>query len=343
MVTQRFVPLLLAVVLGCSDGASDVAPPPDAAPPEDLVYETLTHRFDSVHAESGQEIWNVCQSWSLGNEEPLYVTAVRQRNDGGWHHSNWFYVTPDMFDGPDGTWPCSDRNFNEVAAGFGGGVFFAQSTQAREEEQRFPEGFAIRLPPHARIAGGIHILNTSGEAFDTALEFEVDLIAEEDVVQVLQPMSFTNMALNIPPYSRSTFTMECNFIEPTDFDMHYVLAHYHEWGELLRLEVMGGQRDGETLYETTSATGEPVGMTLDPPFEIRGATGLRLTCGYENDENRTIRYGLGGQEMCVFLAYLTGGRKYGGVSTTAESTFVGEEDGVQRFEAPCAVIGTPGN
>ena len=45
---------------------------------------SLTHAYDAQMLEVGQETYDICQSWVLGNDEPLYVTGVRQTNDGGW-------------------------------------------------------------------------------------------------------------------------------------------------------------------------------------------------------------------------------------------------------------------
>ena len=42
--------------------------------------------------ERGEEVSGECQSWTLNNDEPLFVSKVRQTNDGAWHHSNWFFV-----------------------------------------------------------------------------------------------------------------------------------------------------------------------------------------------------------------------------------------------------------
>ena len=53
---------------------------------------TLSHTYEPRMLERAEETSDFCQSWVLGNEEPLYVTKVRQTNDGGWHHSNWFFV-----------------------------------------------------------------------------------------------------------------------------------------------------------------------------------------------------------------------------------------------------------
>src|SRR6185503_4198173 len=129
----------------------------DAGSGQDAGSDTetvLRHTFQAVDMEPGQEITTLCQSWTIGNDQPLYVNSVRALNGGGWHHSNWVIVPDTIYDGPDGTWPCNERGFTQVGAGTqGGAVLFAQSTQATDEEQRFPRGAAIVLPAHVRVIG----------------------------------------------------------------------------------------------------------------------------------------------------------------------------------------------
>ena len=62
---------------------------------------TWSYTFPSVFVESGTEHDYDCQAVTLNNEEPLYVTGVRQTNDGAWHHSNWFFVPETTYPGPD--------------------------------------------------------------------------------------------------------------------------------------------------------------------------------------------------------------------------------------------------
>lgn len=299
--------------------------------------ETLRHEFPPVDVASGEEVSWLCQSWTLDNDEPLWVREVRSSNDGAWHHSNWFFVRDSMYSGPDGTWDCGERDFSEPGAALAGGVFFAQSTQATEEAQRFPEGAAIKLPAHARILGDIHLLNVTGEDKSTAIRFEVETMPEEEAETHLAPMSFTNVALELPPRQQSHFSMECDLeshlAAPADFGFYYVLPHYHDLGTLLRLEAVGGPNDGEVLFETRGEVGEPLGQAFDPPRSLDGATGLRLTCGFDNPRDEVVRYGIGDQEMCVFLAFTDSRKRFAAIAD--ENTPVGESDGIALNESNC--------
>jgi len=327
--------LLLGVVIsGCNDQSNS----PDIVP-------TMTHSFEALQVGVGEEVSGVCQSWTLDNETPLYVSKVRQRNDGAWHHSNWFFVPEDTYPGPDGTWDCEERGFHDVSAALAGGVFFAQSTQALEELQAFQEGAVLEIPPRHKIVGGVHLVNVSAAALDTALHFDIETIDEEDVKVRLRPISFTNTALDIEPQAESRFGMTCNVGEqfqnmlgvPADYDVYYVLAHYHEWGNYFRLSFVEDDGAERTIFELRNSVGEPLGTTLDPPMSSRGAPKLRVECGYINDTDRRLRYGLGGQEMCVFLAYTDADLTIG-ASSGVNDALGQSPDGVFMNETSCGTI-----
>ena len=79
------------------------APRPTAAP----LTATLTHDFGRYELGPGEEVASQCVSWTLGNEQSLWVSGVTISNQGAFHHSNWFVVPDDMYEGPDGYWNLS--------------------------------------------------------------------------------------------------------------------------------------------------------------------------------------------------------------------------------------------
>ncbi|MCS6797037.1 MAG: hypothetical protein NZ898_00665 [Myxococcota bacterium] len=310
---------------------------------------TWIHAFEPFDAATGTEIVDVCQSWTLHNDEPLWVTAVRMENDGAWHHSNWFFVPESVYRGPDGgdgdgTWPCAERGFDQVGAASAGGVLFAQSTQARAEEQRFAAGAAIRLPARVRIVGSIHVLNL-GPPIRTGIRLTLETLPESEVRVRLAPLNMSYFALDLPPRRRSAFAVSCDFEtpyrrllgRPLDFGIYYVLPHYHTLAEGLRLELVGGPNDGQVVFSTDAAIGDPLGRGYDPPFSLVGATGLRLTCAYDNPRDERVVYDIGDQEMCDVLVYTDSPLIIGGWARTGMP--VGDDpEGVALHEGHCEVL-----
>jgi len=315
------------------------------------ITPTLTYTFEPIAVGSGEEVSGVCQSWTLNNTETLYVSKIRQRNGGAWHHSNWSFVPEDTYPGPDGTWDCDDRGFDEVHAGLAGGAFFSQSTQTLVELQAFPEGAVLEIPPGHQIVGGVHLLNVLAAPMNTALTFDIETIPEEDVRVRLRPITFQNTHLDIEPQAESRFGMTCNLEAPfentlgapPDYNIYYVLAHYHEWGNYFRLSFVDDEGGDRTIFELQSSVGEPLGTTIDPPINSQSASSLRVECGYMNTTDRRLQYGLGGHEMCVFLAYTDADIKIG--ATSGGNTAMGpNEDGVFMNETTClGVLGAPAN
>jgi hypothetical protein len=301
------------------------------------ITPTLTHSFAPLAIEAGEEISGVCQSWTLDNDETLYVSKIRQRNEGAWHHSNWFFVPEDTYPGPDGTWDCDERGFHDVSAALEGGAFFAQSTQALEELQAFQEGAVLEIPPRHKIVGGVHLVNISASPLDTGLSFDIETIPEQNVQVRLRPIAFTNTALDIEPQAESRFGMTCDLGVSSDYNIYYVLAHYHEWGNYFRLSFVDDDGGERTIFELRNSIGEPLGITLDPPINSQDASKLRVECGYINDTEEPLTYGLAGHEMCVFLAYSDAPLKLG--ATSGDNTAMGpDENGVYMNETACGGV-----
>ncbi len=343
--------LLLASCSGDpAPAATDAAPATDAAadaPPVDTHAQTLSHRAGPWEIPAGGERTDLCESWTLHNDEPLYVNTVEMAAVAGMHHSNWFFVPDNVFDGPDGSWRCRDRGFDQGAAAALGGVFFAQSTQATREAQRFPAGTAFVVPPHARVIGALHMLNTSGAARSIDLTLTVRTLARSEVRTRLSPFYLEYGPLDLVPHGRSQFDVECPLDErarqvtgaPLAMRFFYGLAHYHELGTSMRVTVLGGPMDGRALYENDARLGDSWARTMEPAVDISGATGLKLTCVYDNPSSRNVRYGNGDGEMCIWFGFTDSAFQWaarapiGGAHTRGET-----RDGVTYNAAPCSEI-----
>jgi hypothetical protein len=305
---------------------------------------TWSHKFPSIYVPSGEEKDYDCQSWTLDNDETLYVTGVRQQNDGAWHHSNWFFVPEDKF-GDDGTWDCRDYRFDMVSAAISGGVVFAQSTQTFEEVFRFPQGSAVVIPPRSKVIGALHLVNIAAGAIDTSITLEFETAEPADVEVSLQPLSYLIYSLAIPSQQESRWRMTCPMeraykaLGPEDrFGIYYVLGHYHSWGNYFALSYVDEDGGERPIVELESVIGDSLGRIIDPPVFANGAPGLKVTCGYYNSTDAPLVWGNNAEdEMCMFLAYVGAPVKV--VSWGSEpSEEVGMVDGVRTFEADCGDV-----
>lgn len=351
---MRAIALVLpfALVAGCDssdpgepdDGVTDDgadAPTDDGAGPGEM-----SHDFEPIAVEAGTEVTSMCVSWSLGNQEPIFVDTVSMEAGPGWHHSNWFYVPAGTFSVDDGNWECGDE-FDQIQAALAGGVLFAQSTQATDETQRFADGAALELPANAVVVSQIHLVNAADVAIDTGVSMTLGAVDEADVAIRLRPLSFDFHQLAIPPNQRSRFETSCDMEDatgaPLDISLYYVLPHYHSWAEGMDIALAGGERDGEEVYQIESGIGEPLGSTLTPPLSMSGSRGIRFSCSFDNSSDRTIGYGNNqNDEMCIFLAFTDSQLSFGGGVLTGEPVLRGIEDGVAVYDGGCTAFGLQG-
>ncbi len=308
---------------------------------------TFERRISETTVAPGQEIDQLCQSWTLDNPTELWVSNVRMDNGGVYHHSNWYNAPDNLYEEPDGAWPCEDAAFDELTAAVNGGYLFAQSTQVDEEAQVFPPGVAVRIPPWSKIVGMTHLLNAGTAPVDTYMSLSFDTIPPDDVTVKLTPARMQYDDLTIEPMAQSEFTADCSLADvhqdaigaPLSYKLFYALPHYHSLGIHAQLEVSGGPNDGQVLFET-NGYGEAAGVAFSPPLDLVAleGTGLRFSCTFDNPRSEEVGWGIGDQEMCVIALFaetpmaFQGGVPQGGVTTT-------DPDGVIGHAGDCQVFG----
>ena len=304
----------------------------------------LHHDFTEFETASGEEVLGLCQSWTLDNDEELFVNAVELVQNEASHHSNWTFVPDDRYAGPDGVWPCDERNYDQLSAALAGGVLYAQSTQAAKEVQKFPDGAVVRLPPHARVIGDVHLLNPTDRPIRGRVEMTIYSLDPGDVRVRLSPFHLTYDALDIPPRSTSRFTGECelsSYFEsatgtPLAMTLYYALPHTHALGTRFFFEVVGGPDDGRSLLDVDGFNSEARGRLYDPPLDLAGATGLRFGCEFDNPRNESVGWGFGDQEMCEMLGFADMDIVF--ESRVDEANADGADGETQLFTGPCSTL-----
>lgn len=274
----------------------------------------------------------------------------RLTTGAGFHHSNWLFVPEDVFPGPDGTFDCNERGYSEAIAAVFGGVLFAQSTQSPHEIQAFAPDVAVRLPARQKIVAQLHLLNASDKALHVTPNLKVTAIPEEQVNVRLAGLSFQNQALALPAGRRSRFTVECDLAtphqrlldRPLDFRVYYALAHYHELGMGMAIDAVRADGSSMSIYSTANAVGDSLGGPIDPAFDMSGFSKLRMSCDFYNPRSQAVGWGIGDQEMCVFLAFSDSTFLWsGGVNTRQEPQNETQVGNMLQYTNPCMVVPLP--
>ncbi len=321
---------------------------PDTCSTDSDIAARFTHNFGDITLQAHQEIASQCVAWTLNNEEPLYVNQVTLSNGGAYHHSNWFVVPESLYPGPDGFFRCGDRGFDELGSAVSGTVIFAQSTQSVAETQALARGAVIKIPPRHKIVSGVHLLNLQNRAHETFLRMSLGLVHPSDVSVILAPFRLTYYTLDIPAESEARFSTECDLAtpfanvakRPLDLKLYWVLPHYHELGNFFSVEILGGPNDGQLIHSIDTFNAEANGKAFDPPLDLTGSTGLRLTCGFFNPRNQSVGWGIGDQEMCVMLG-LADSDVLMDAFMVGDNIVDGEVNGIVMNHGECASIALP--
>jgi hypothetical protein len=316
--------------------------------------------FGPFTVQPSQEIIGQCVQITLHNDTTLFVNQIEIETGPGFHHSNWFFVPDDdlaagrvgVFPGPDGTFNCEDRGFDQIEAALRGGVLFAQSTQSEHDVQAFPDGVALKVPAHSKLVATIHLLNATDQPLHLTPKLTLTQLPENQVTTVLAGLSFENHALALPPNKRSSFALDCDLTPawqklynlgnvPTatpSFKLYYALAHYHALGTGLTIDGVRPDGTSARIFSTDAAVGDALGSTLSPTFDMTGFTRMRFSCDYFNSTAQTVGWGLGDQEMCVFLAFTDSDYFWAGGALGDDGAGDGTmTDGVMSFQHQCSV------
>lgn len=318
---------------------------------DDPDRETVTHFFGELNLEPLEEI-TPCVSWTIGNEESLWIEQTDLYNQGMYHHSTWIAVPEEKYPGPDGFWDCNERGFDEVDAALSGTVLIAQSTQSLWETQRYgPEdaGVVVKIPPRHKLVAVNHVLNVSNRPITTGITMNIHLVHPKLVETVLVPFRLAYWDLAIPPAengvpTESDFNAECRLEQafdsnglPIDTRVHYLLPHTHDLGKRFFVDIIGGERDGERIVDIQGFNAQGNGQSFFPPVDLAGAEGLRMTCGFANERDEVIEWGIGDQEMCEMLGMADSSLVMDfGVNNNEELEPI---DGVRQFGGSCSGVG----
>lgn len=302
------------------------------------------HEFADFTVQPNEEVLDLCQSWTLNNDQDLWVNAVELDQNTQSHHSNWLFVPSNQFEGPDGVWPCKDRGYTELQAAIAGGVLYAQSTQTVHEVQKFPEGVAVRIPARSRIIGDVHLLNVTDHVATGHVTLGLYTIAASAVKVKLAPFHLTYHKLDIPPKLTSRFFGECDIDKasrsvidkPLSMQVYFILPHTHALGSRYFVEVLGGPHDGESIFDVRGLSGESRGRYYTTPIDMAGAKGFRFGCEFDNPRNQAVHWGFGDQEMCENLGFIASDLAF--EATVSNVASAGMDGKIPTFTGDCSVV-----
>lgn len=276
---------------------------PLAPPPAGSGLQLRIERF-AVSANFERELFVYRK---LGNAEPLYVKRIQTRMRPGSHHLLLYTFaagTPSLL------LPAENRvrdirlpggalNLLEMAP-MAYHVFFAGS-MTPESDYTFPEGVALRLPANAGLDLNAHYANRTAAELPGEAYANLHTVPAASVTKTARTLNCGNTRIELPPRTRTTVEHVCRMDEATT--VFLLTSHMHELGERFAIYAVGGDRDGELLYENRDWE-HPVILPLARPLALRAGEGLRAVITWNNTTDRVVRFGLTSRdEMGIVFGY----------------------------------------
>ncbi len=287
----------------------------DATPQNTAAFEPLPPPPAGQGIQLHADAFTVAQGFErelfvlrpLANNEDIYIKRIEFRMRPNSHHFVLYTfdsTPPPLFQpqpnvvrdirNPDGT-----MNFaNMVPMAYH--VFFGGSMQPSFAYD-FPPGVALRMPAGAALDMNVHYVNRTagtlaGEAF--ANLYTTNLASVQHVAKTL---NLSNTSIVLPAGKRTT--LEKTFLMAQTTTVFGLSSHMHMMGERFEIRIVGGARDGETVYVSTDWEHPPMAI-LDKPIVLQKGEGLKSVITWNNTMNHTVQFGLlSTDEMGIVFGY----------------------------------------
>jgi hypothetical protein len=289
---------LLVAVLAAGCGGNAV-PPGKESPPAARVEIRLRVGTLAPGAERER-----CRYLQLDNAEPLWVRRFELSATPGLHHSNVMALGGIPTEGEEPCFGFPDRVMRNAVTSQPRQLF-ASSSQVSQQQIELPPGVAVRIDPRQQVMFNYHYINVGEKAIEPEVVLDLTAIPESEVRHPATTWAFVNTDVHIPPRQGATLTTECVF--PFDVQIVSIAPHMHRLGKRLRVEWMGGARDGEVLFES-DRWDDPRAAIFDPILAFPSGQGMRFTCEWNpNPGDTEVTFGERYEdEMCIVFGYAVG-------------------------------------
>jgi hypothetical protein len=272
-------------------------------PPPDRGYQLRIERFGvAPHFERELFVYR-----GLGNTTDVFVNRMQTVMRPNSHH---FVIYGFNRDTPAWVIPAPDR-IRDIRRPDGSLDLLAMVPMAyhvflggamtSDTDWSFPPGVALRVPANSSLDLNSHYVNRTDAEIRGEVYTNLHTVDPASVVHEAHSLNLGNQDISLPPGQRTTVTR--TFTMPRPVAVLQLTSHMHELGERFVIRVVGGSRDGEIVYQTTSWS-HPDIVSFDPPLRLSSGEALRSEVTYNNTRTRTVTFGLTSQdEMGIIFGY----------------------------------------
>ncbi|MDX2245263.1 MAG: hypothetical protein SF052_00690 [Bacteroidia bacterium] len=243
----------------------------------------------------------------LNNSSDVFVKQVEISMRPGTHH----FILYDFQQGAEKPTPNQYRDLRDPWGGYilptvlsiQDQVFF-YGTQWRLTDYEFPNGVALRLKAGHGLDMNSHYVNRTNDTVTGEVFVNVHTVPASEVSHVAENIFLSNEDFELPPGKVTTIKKTYTFGERRHIFM--LSSHAHQHMTEFRIFAVGGSKNGQLLYYTNDWQHPPI-LEMNPPLVLEAGQGLRAEATYNNNESKTLRFGLLSEDemMIIFGAYYT--------------------------------------
>ncbi|TAE25956.1 MAG: hypothetical protein EAZ92_11385 [Candidatus Kapaibacterium sp.] len=192
------------------------------------------------------------------------------------------------------------------------GRTFVIGSQLKQETIEFPEGMAMKIPSTWLLDLNSHYTNGTRETTQGEVLLNLHSTTPDKVKTLVKPLELGFYNLSLLP-KRET-VVETTFLVggasqrgrdrfdagDTVINLIGVTSHTHRMGRRFVVQIVGGARNGETIYTCTNWLNPPL-VHFKTPIVLRRGEGLKSIATYFNDTDEPVSFGFRSTDEMNFI------------------------------------------
>jgi hypothetical protein len=170
-------------------------------------------------------------------------------------------------------------------------------SQGRYVDERFPAGVGTVLQGGQKLAVEYHVVNDTKDAVLAKAKLSFHVVDAGQIQHRVRTASFENFTIYTPPHGHSSHVGECRVRQ--ELFVSDLVRRTQRYGTSFKVWRVGGERDGELLWDSPARQESRVGMAT--PLHLMPGEGLRFQCDYRNATARELRYGVSADDETCSL------------------------------------------
>ena len=178
---------------------------------------------------------------------------------------------------------------------------FVGGSMTSASDYRFPDGVGLELPANVSIDVNVHYANHTNAVIPGEAYSNLYTVPVSQVQKVAHTLNMSNMEFILPPHKDTTATKVFTVSKTTT--VFALTSHMHARGTRFEIQIVGGARNGESVYVNTDWE-HPQFVTFATPIVLQPGEGLKSIVTWHNESANYITFGLEStDEMAIIFGY----------------------------------------